>query len=58
MDPLVSIVVPHNANVCPLCYIHGDVYTVNSHLTCGVRSSDTQEVLHQSIGRREEAEQY
>ena len=37
--------------------IQGDVYTVNSHLTCGVRDSDKQEVLHQLMERREEAKQ-
>ena len=36
--------------------IHGDVYTVNSQLTCGVRDEDTQVVLHQSMRRREGAE--
>ena len=35
--------------------IHGDVYTINSQLTCGVRDSDTQVVLRQSMGRIEGA---
>ena len=33
--------------------IHGDVYIVNSQLTCGVRDEDTQVVLHLSMRRRE-----
>ena len=35
--------------------IHGDVYTVNSQLTCGIQDEDTHVVLHQSMKRREGA---